>query len=541
MKKAFVNGNIYTDSGMKEAMIIENGKFDFIGSNEEVKSKIDDSYEVIDLGGQYVLPGLMDAHCHAYGWAISNMMMADLTGGKNIEDYNSILKEYIEKHKEDADIRGRGWVNSYFENLCPTADILDALEDSKPVMMRSIDGHSVWVNSCLLKKAGITKDTPDPDGGKIEHYENGQPNGCLRDTAMTLVQKVLPDFSVEQYKKVIMATQEFYASLGYSSYYEAQINENYKVNLHKAYKELSDEGKLLLHTYGTYSIVYGDDALDHVDIAKKWHDETKDGMYKLADVKIFIDGVVEGGTVLLKEPYATDSNYYGTDRWPGVEKETQLAQIVEKANRLGLPCHFHAIGDRACWKAVNAIETAQTNNKDTSLRNAITHLQVVDPTDMDRMAKQNIVAVFNPWCYKAKNYFDEVETHYLGKERAENEYPVKSFIDKGVHCSFGTDFPMSPLCEPFKCMEKFVTRMDEGDISTLLKPSECISVQQTLDNFTKGTAYQFHMEKESGNIENGKIADFVVVNQNIFDIDPTTIHNTKALMTVVAGNVVYKK
>ena len=544
LQKAYINGNIYTcdkDNPKAEAVGVIDGKFAYVGSNEGIKGLIADDTEVVDLDGQFVIAGITDAHCHVYGATLSSMLLADLTPGENVEDYIQIIKDYVAAHPDDDDYRGRGWLNGYFPNLCPTADILDAISPDKPVSIRSIDGHSLWVNTCLLKLAGITADTPDPDGGKIEHYPNGEPNGCLRDTAMPLAQKALSDYSVDQYKRVVMGAQELYASLGYTSYYEAMINENYKVNLHKAYKELSDEGKLLLHTYSTYNIMPGEDSLDKVDVAKQWHDDTTEGMYQLTDVKLFIDGVVEGGTVLLKQPYATDPNYYGTDRWPGEENEKLLAAVVEKSNRLGLPTHFHAIGDGACFKAVNAIEAAQKATGDYSLRNAITHLQVVDPEEIRRMADQKIIAVFNPWCNKAKGYFEEVEVYYLGRERAENEYPVKSFLDAGVKCSFGTDFPMSPLCYPFESMEVFVTRMSEGDEATLLKPSERIDIETIIDIMTNGTAYQFHKEATSGSITVGKDADMVVLSQNLLEIPSTEIRKTVPLKTIVNGKVVYEK
>ena len=544
LEKAFLGGNIYTSDAANptaEAVGISDGKFAYVGTDEGIRALIGPETEVVDLGGRFVMAGITDAHCHVYGATLSSMLLADLTKASSVEGYLAVMRDFVAAHPNDADYRGRGWLNGHFPNLCPTADLLDTICADKPISIRSIDGHSLWVNTYLLKLAGITRDTPDPDGGKIEHDKNGEPNGCLRDTAMPLAQKALDDYSVEQYERVVMAAQDLYAALGYTGYYEAMINENYKVNLHKAYCALSDAGELKLHTYATYNIMPGADALDRVDIAKAWHDETAGKMYELADVKLFIDGVVEGGTVLLKQPYATDPSYYGTDRWPGAENERLLAAVVEKSNRLGMAAHFHAIGDGACYKAVNAIEAAQKATGNDTLRNAITHLQVVDPAEIRRMGEQKIIAVLNPWCNKAKGYFEEVEVHYLGRERAENEYPVKAFLDQGVRCSFGTDFPMSPVCNPFEAMEVFVTRMSGGDPDTLLKPSERISVETVIDIFTNGTAYQFHREATSGSISVGKDADLLVLSQDLLHVAPTDIHLTVPEMTVVNGSVVYSR
>ena len=542
-------GNIYTGDEYVEALAIQGDTITYAGDEAGVQDYIDDSTEVTSLEeGQLVTAGFGDGHTHiAALMSATNGKTCDLSVAPNRsqEECVDLITQYVADNPDDSVYVGKGWINSAFENGCPTADILDEICADKPIIISSADGHSYWANTAMMELAGVTKDTPQPKGGTIELDENGEPNGCFRDTAMYILKKALPVTSVETYKESIKAAQELYASNGYTEYLEVIANEQadpVQAPLTEAYEEMDQAGELLLDVKGGFVINNSDDALEVLDTAIALKEETAGGHFELTTIKIYMDGVIEGATAYLSDSYSHKEDYYGVGRWTEEEDMELLTQIIEKANNAGLTVHFHAIGDQAVADAVECVKRAyeEAGQPVLDARNAITHLQVVQDEDMQEMSDLNMIAVLNPWAYQAEGFYEETEVLFLGEERASDEYPMKSFLEKGVTTSFGTDFGGSTIYESLFSYHLLVTRTDgEDNPDTTLNPDECLSRTEALDAMTKTVAYQLKREDDEGTLEVGKKASLIIFSQDILTVPDDEIMDTELLRTMSNGQWVY--
>ena len=542
-------GNIYTGNEYVEALAIEGDTIAYAGDEAGVQAYIDDATEITTLEeGQLVTAGLGDGHTHvaAVMTALSGKT-CDLSVAPNrsLSECVDIITQYVADNPDETVYIGKGWINSAFENGCPTADILDAICADKPMMFSSADGHSYWVNTAMMELAGVTKDTPQPKGGTIELDENGEPNGCFRDTAMYMIKNALPLTSVETYKENIKTAQELYASNGYTSYIEIIANEQsdpVQAPLAEAYEELDQAGELILDVQGGFVLNNSEDALEVLDTAIALKEQTAGGRFELTTIKIYMDGVIEGATAYMSESYEHREDYYGAGRWTEAEDLDLLTQIIVKANEAGLTVHFHAIGDQAVADAVECVERAYAEIGQSVLdaRNAITHLQVVQDETMTEMAELNMIAVLNPWAYKADGFYDETEVVFLGEERASEEYPMKSFLDSGVTASFGTDYGGSVIYKSMVCYHVLTARTaDDNDPKSTLNPEECLSRTEALDAMTKTVAYQLHREERAGTLDVGKEASLVIFSQNILTVPDDDIVSTEIVRTMSGGEWVY--
>jgi len=306
----------------------------------------------------------------------------------------------------------------------------------------------------------------------------------------------------------------------------------------QAYKELDEEGDLLIRAYGGYMILAGENALEEVDACKEVIEENAGGDFTVNSIKILADGVVEGKTAYLLEDYADTPGYKGEPLW----QQDQLNEMFAKADSIGITVHSHAIGDAAVRMVIDACEYANTQNGDKGNRHAITHLQVVEPSDIVRMAELKMIAsVDTYWFCKEPGYFYELEMPYLGEEKANREYPMKSFFDAGITVATASDFPVTVPSMPLAAIQTGVTRCDRfGDPTTLQNPAERVSVEQMIESCTINVAYQLFEEELYGSIEMGKSADLIILDQNILEIDPLKIGSTEVLRTLLKGETIFK-
>ena len=541
-QKLYLNGNIFTgdrNDSRQEAIVTEGDKIAFVGSNEDARKFVKDETNAVDLQGAFVMPGLIDSHCHAFSMGAIQVLHVQLMEAQSYDEIIETIRIYVAENPDKDIYHGFGWYNGFFENGMPTADILDDIIPDKPAAMRSVDGHSLWVNSNLLEFAGITSETPDPEGGHIEHYPDGRPNGCFRDQAQNLIFEAISDFTKEEYMDSIIFSQNLYASLGYTSYYEATMNDSGTKGAVDAYYELDKKG-LLKETVRSSFLVdpLAGDVMAELDKAMQWHDKTKGGRFEVTDVKIYIDGVVEGRTAYLLEGYSDEPDYKGVTRWDTDELKEQLVQVIARANEYGMSCHFHVIGDGAVKDALDAIEKAQKITGRNDCRNIITHLQVVRPEDIRRAAELNVITALNPWGYKQPGYYNEIEVPYLG-DRAAKEYPYRKFLDAGTILTAATDFPAGQDVDPLANMQIYATRQKNGNPETLLGPEEALDMKTVIDMFTGNAAYLCKSEKETGKLKAGMNADFIVLDNDITAIDPNEREKTNRLLTVANGEVLF--
>lgn len=346
----FKNAAIYTvnkNLSWAQALAIAKDKIIFVGTNEEVAPYIASDTTVIDLDGKMVLPGFIDAHAHPSHTmdVVGNISLFSLW---SIDEYEETIAEFTESYPSQDFYRGSGWADTLFSDLGPTREALDAIMPDRPMALVSYDGHSLWVNSETLKRAGITKDTPNPAGGRIERDpKTGQPSGTLRETARNLVAGVIPDYSLEERKNALLAYQEMAARAGITMSHDAMLDSQSIA----AFKELEEEERLKMRFRGSITIEPDGDLEEQIQNLLEEGDRNSHPYFQINAAKLFVDGVVEGGTAYLLEPYAHKPDFRGEPVW----KSKPLHKACAAIDREKLQFHAHVIGDAAARITLDAL------------------------------------------------------------------------------------------------------------------------------------------------------------------------------------------
>lgn len=535
----YKNGKIYTldcNDSWAEACAIKGNLFTFVGSNEEAKSI--KAAKVVDLDGKMVLPGFIEAHAHVTWASIDAVFKVSLFGGECADDYLTAIRKFVQEHPELPVYEGAGWENPMFEKTGPSRSLLDDICRDKPMMMWSHDKHSLWVNTKAMEICGITKDTQVPAGNIIEREEDGTPKGTLREfAAIALVDPIKPVFTKDNYKEAITWVQTNLAQYGITSMLDPILDLD--ENGIPALLEMSKNGELICKMRGAYRS-FENDPYKHLDLYQRTSAQADSHMFQINQVKILTDGVIEGKTGYLKEPYTGETQYCGDPIWD----YDVLAEFCKKTDALGLDLHFHVIGDAASAMALDVLDAIEKDNPKRERRTVMTHLQVVDPLDYNRIAQHNVTAVTNPyWHFKYRGFFEDIEVPYLG-ERAYKEYPMKSLVDAGIRLGAASDYNVTPIPAPLRGIQIGVTRVgldeDSTDMKTVLAPEERVSVEELVKAFTIGNAYACRMEDIAGSIEVGKCADMVILEKNIFEEPVEEIYKVKVCQTISEGKVIYR-
>ncbi len=535
----YVNGNIYTIDGndsKAEACAVKDGKFTFVGSNAEAESVT--AERIVDLEGKTVLPGFIEAHAHVTWAAVDAIFKVNLYGGESAEDYLKAIEKFIAEHPDLPVYEGVGWENPIFEKTGPSRKLLDGICPDKPVMMWSHDKHSLWVNSKTMELCGITRDTVVPAGNIIEKDEDGEPKGTLREfAAIALVDSVKPVFSKENYKEAVTWVQKHLAQYGITSMLDPVLDPDEESI--PALTEMSRDGELICKIRGAFRS-FENDPNRHMELYDKIRKQAESHMFAINQMKLFIDGVIEGKTGYLKKPYEGEEEYRGDPIW----NSEQLDEFCCKVDELGLDIHCHVIGDAAISMALDALDSITENNRKWERRPVLTHLQVVDEPDLKRMADHNVTAVLNPyWHFKYRGFFDDIEVPYLGS-RAYNEYPEKTILDAGIRMGAASDYNVTAVPAPLRGIQIGAARVDldedPDDMELVLAPEERVSVKDLVKSFTIGNAYACRLEDITGSIENGKCADMVILEKDIFEVPVSDIYKVKICQTVSEGKIIYE-
>ena len=542
------NGVVYTvdkQRSFAEAVAVCGKKIAYVGNTEGVDDYIGPQTEVLDLAGKMVLPGFVDSHAHASA-TINEDDSALLFHLKTKADYLSAVKDFADKHPDLSVIYGHGWLNESFPPQGPVKEDLDTIIPDRPVSLMSHDGHSIWVNSWALNMAGVTKDTVCPSGGMIEtDPHTGEPSGTIRETARDLIQNVLPPYTVEQLKTGIREFMVEAARVGITTVHDPLLllpdsdgmlnGYGAARNSILAYDELVDSGEMTIRVRGTILTDPTKGASQVPALAAACADR-KYPLFQITGAKVFVDGVVEGGTAFLLEPYAHKPDFCGKALW----EQEPLNALFKAVDRENLQIHIHAIGDAAIHMSLDALAYAVEQNGPRDSRHLITHLQVVDTADIPRFAELGIIGVPQPFWHVKGQYFWGLEAKYLGVERAGKEYPMKSFVNAGVMLAGASDYPVQVPSPPLLAIQLGVTRCVPGETNPveILGPEERMSLADMIAAYTINGAYANFIENETGSIEVGKKADMVVLDRNLFEIAESEIADTRALMTMFEGRIV---
>ena len=528
-----LNGGIYTVNaarGWAQAAAISDGLIVAVGSNEEVKALLVDSTTVIDLDGRMALPGFHDAHVHPTDGGYAML-------GCSLENENTI-DAIISKVADCAAETGEDWLVGHAFDLAlfgqngPHKSLLDAIETDLPIVLLGSDGHNDWVNSRALELAEISAETPDPPLGVIERDPDGSPSGTLRETARDLVTALLP---VPTLKSNVEALKEGIAhlnSLGITSYIDASVGlEDYQ-----SYQAIDQAGELTARvvTSLTYESGFAKHYGDEYDRVLADRNAFESERLNHDSVKIFLDGVLEGETAALLEPYVGMQH-----RGELILGPEELATAVIRFDALGLQVHMHAIGDRAVQVGLDAIEAARKHNGKSDNRHHISHLQLIHVDDIERFSSLDTAANFQALWAFPDAWIMELNLPVLGMERVQGMYPIRSVERAGGKIVGGSDWNVSSAY-PLDAIEVAIRRQDhlsgEGPV---LNENVRVSLATMIDAYTINGAWLMHQEDRVGSIEVAKRADIVVLDRNLFNIPASQISETRVLFTLLDGVAVY--
>ena len=542
----FQNGSIYTvdeNRSWAKAIAIKNGIITFVGNNTDAEDFIGPDTTTVNLEQRMVLPGMHDVHIHPISGGVLSAS-CDLNGLSTIAQYRSAISNYANANPDVEWILGGGWAMSVFgAGGKPSRKIIDELIPDRPVYLRSTDGHSGWANSVALEMAGLTKDTPDPIDGIIDRDpETGELIGSLQEGAMNLVERIIPPTTIESKIAGLKYSIKMLNGYGITSIQDAIVREN---DL-KTYQSLEQNKQLSLRVVASlwWERDQGLEQIPHlIELRKKYSSE----LVSPRTVKIMQDGLVENYTAVLVDHY---HNVPGpTKGIPMIEPEF-LKEVVTALDSLGFQLHFHALGDGAARQSLDAVEESVYENGQLGNRHHISHLQLTHPDDFDRFAELEVVANFQPlWAYTG-DYLTELAAPFIGEERLKWSYAIKSLQNAGALIAFGSDWSVTSA-NPFHQIETAITRQSASEITALenkpvdseqdvpLNIEQSIDLKTAIDAFTINAAFVNNLEKETGSLEVGKYADMVILDQNLFEINPKDISETNALLTLFDGNVVH--
>jgi len=534
----FRNGAVYTVDRVRswaEAVAVRGEKIVYVGGNGGAAKYVGPKTKVVDLQGKMLLPGFQDAHVHPL-WAGLEQMDCSLYELSAKEDYLRAVADCAARHPDDQWIRGAGWSMSVFPKGIPHRRDLDGVVPDRPVFLVSKDGHSAWVNSKALAVAGITRDTPDPDRGRIDRDRDGEPVGSLQESAIELVGSLLPRYTPEEARRGLRIAVEKLNSMGVTSFQEASIDlgDSQGYRMLDVYRDVDRAGQLSARVVLSLTLDPAKGEAQVPEFIRARRDYTR-GRVRAHTVKIFQDGVVEARTAAMLQPYRGKE---GGNGMALVEPEA-LKRIVTRIDREGFQLHFHCIGDAAIRQVFDALEAARRANGARDSRHHLSHIQVFNPDDIPRFRDLGAVATFQPLWALADSYIKELTLPILPPETHRWIYPIGSVLRSGGMVAFGSDWSVSSA-NPLEEMEVAVRRADwtDADAAPFI-PEERIDLRDAIAAFTINSAYVNFQDDRTGSIEAGKLADLVVLDRNLFAIDPNRISEARVLLTLLGGKAVH--
>lgn len=548
---AFVNGAVHTVDAADtqvQAVAIRGGRIVAVGSTDRIREASGPATETIDLAGRSLLPGFQDAHIHPGGGGLDRLR-CDLSQVHSPDRYVELIREYAAKHPGEPWILGGGWAMDVFPGGVPDREMLDGAVPDRPVFLTNRDSHAAWVNGAALRLARIDSSTPDPVDGRIERDASGEPRGTLQEGAMSLVKRHVPPNVIADVERGILLAQDYLHSLGITAWQDAIVGDGYPAfpDARDVYPTLAARGSLTARVVGA---LWWDRERDveQVDELIDVRERTSGGRYRATSVKIMQDGVIENLTACMLHPYLDPS---GTtdNRGLAYVDPSELPRFVTRLDAEGFQVHVHAIGDKAVRDALDAFQVARTANGVSDNRHHMAHLQVVHPDDMSRFGALGVTANGQPLWASNDPAMTDLTLPVIGPERGAWQYPFGGLLGAGATLAFGSDWPVSSpdVLEEIHVAVNRTTPPGflyagggEMEKEPFL-PEQRITLAQAVRAFTMGSAFVNHLDDRTGSIEVGKLADLVVLSEDLFGLDFADITRAKVDMTFVDGRAVYER
>jgi predicted amidohydrolase YtcJ len=543
---AFVNGAVYTVDAARSwahAVAVRDGRIIGVGTDADVRTHVGQATEIVDLNGKMLVPGFQDAHVHPVGGGL-DMLQCDLHGLSTEEEYLLAIGTYAQDHPEREWILGGGWSMDVFPGGTPRKELLDALVPDRCVYLPNRDGHSIWVNSKALERAGITKDTPDPADGRIERTDEGEPSGTLHEGAAELVARLAPAPTSEEMAEALLMGQRYLHSLGITAWQDAIVDDHEQFGRNfQTYVDAAGRGDLTARVVGA---LWWDRhrGAEQIEGFVEMRERGRLGRFAPTSIKIMQDGVCENFTAAVIDPYLDASGEATENRGISFVDPEALKEYVTELDRLGAQVHYHALAERAVREALDAIEAALAANGPRDNRHHLAHIQVVHPDDIPRFRTLRAVANAQPLWAAHESQMDDLTIPFLGEPRWRWQYPFASLVRAGAMLAMGSDWSVSspdPLEEIHVAVNRRMSSTYPHKVENheVFIPDEQLDLATALAAFTMGSAYVNHLDGSTGSIEVGKYADLAVIDRDLFAHPVDEIADATVEQTFVQGERVF--
>ncbi|KOR85659.1 amidohydrolase [Bacillus sp. FJAT-22058] len=510
------------------AIAILGDKILSVGSKAEIEPFIGSGTKVFNYGNQLIMPGFHDFHLHIMFSALS-LTSINLFEARSAQEVAAKVLEFSKECPEEDWIIGMQWDAGYWHDKQePHYRILDAVIPDRPVVLFHAEGHYTWVNSKAMELAGVTEDIRDPDFGRFERDKNGLLTGILYEEAQQIVLKEALRLTQNKKETILKEFLRLLSQNGITSVNDLFAPIDDFLQDYDLFEKLDKQGELTTRFHITPEL---DGNLDKAQTLRNKYESKK---LQFSGLKQFVDGTVTGHTAYFLKPYSDQLDICGH---PALNPEVLIDRVV-KADELGFRIRFHAIGDAAIRLALDAFEEAVRKNGKRDSRHTVEHIEVIDSDDIERFSKLGVIASMQPDHMAASSR--EVYSSIIGPEREKNVFLTKSLLNTGASLALGTDFPVSISLNPMRQIYTAITRVDSsGDSQNTWHPEQKLTLAEALQAYTYGSAYGCFREHELGTIEEGKLADLVVLDRNLFDIPESEVLKTKVELTINDGKVVY--
>ena len=523
------------DEPFEGGVAIKGNRIVAVGSREEISKYRTADTAVYDYGDQLIMPGLIDGHDHLWWGAVADSEhVVDLTSSTSEEEAIEMIKKYAVEHPEEKRIRGFGWFPANWNDApLPTKKTLDEAVPDRPAYMNCADAHTLWVNSLALEESGYTPDM-ELAAGSVGVDENGEMNGLIYEPdAMAYGWKNFYDFPEEQIRTIMKNFMKGLAAQGVTSLSEMSADEytDYFHDRYLVFKDMAESGEFTSRVHAFTAFMRKTDFTEAV----KWKEEFNSSTFRVTGVKGFLDGVTSTYTGLLLEPYTDRPDTTGE----GVPLDTQesLNASVIAANAAGLPVRIHCIAEGSVRMALDAFEESLKVNGKHGLVNSIEHIETMHPDDIPRFRELGVVASMQGEHLPLEM---NEKVARLGEERCRYEWPFRSLADAGAVLAFGTDFPVV-YYNQFKGIYAAVARKNYDGTTAGVDNGENLTLPEALRANTIGSAIVYGRDDEIGTLEAGKLADVIVLDRNLFTADVEEIKDAEVVLTVMDGNVVFRR
>lgn len=531
-----INGDIRTMDPLlprAQALASRNGRIMAVGTTADIRALAGKTTRIIDAGGRLVLPGFQDTHIHLQDAGTRHALDVDLYDVRTADELQQALGDFARKHPERDWVKGHGWYSGIFDDYNLTRQVLDAAVPDHPVLLICSDGHSAVINTKACTNIGLDRSVKDPENGRFARDSAGDPTGMLHEFAIDWAWERMPQTPDADWEAGVRFGQALANRNGFTGVLDAQVSERHL----RVYRAVEKSTGLTLRVASTAQVEPTDTVEGALSRIEAFRRDFNSPTLKVHSAKFFLDGVLENRTAAMLEDYhdAKGGNA------PLMFGDNHLRELFIAFDRARFQIHCHVIGDKAVRAGLDALEAAREANGSWPSLHQLAHVQCVDPDDIPRFAKLGVMANIQPlWAFNEAS-ITNVAVPIVGPEKARWIYPFRSLIDAGASCAVSSDWGVSTL-NPFHIMQTAITRQppEEGRDHPPFLPGERMTLAECIKGYTVNAAAAAWRSAETGSLEPGKYTDLVILDRDIFAIDPYEIADTQVMLTLLGGREVYR-